>query len=146
MRHFCRFVELKAAERYLLLGTIVLLGFIRLGLGILPVRTLHRLLMRGSRTFSRGQSHRLSAERIAWVVITASRVVPGCRTCLIRAFAALVLLDRAGYAARCHIGVAKGTGGQLDAHAWVESQGRIVIGGGGVERFAPLVAFEGTRS
>jgi hypothetical protein len=27
------------------------------------------------------------------------------------------------------IGVAKGEAGKLEAHAWVESQGRIVIGG-----------------
>lgn len=146
MRRLNRFVWLPAAERLLLMWAIVLLGSIRLGMRLLPWRTLHRLLVRIPRGGTAGTSCNLSAERIAWAVTVASQVVPGARTCLIRALAVQTLLARAGLPARCHIGVAKGEGGRLEAHAWVASQDRIVIGGGGLARYTPLVAFEGERS
>ena len=39
------------------------------------------------------------------------------------------------------LGVTKGKGGQLEAHAWVESEGQIVIGGSdSPSRFAPLMS------
>ena len=48
------------------------------------------------------------------------------------------LLGREGYASDLHIGVAKAEDGAFEAHAWLSSGGRVVIGGG-VERFTPLV-------
>jgi hypothetical protein len=39
-----------------------------------------------------------------------------------------ILLQQQGYPASLQIGVAKGRDGQLEAHAWVESQGQVVIG------------------
>jgi hypothetical protein len=56
------------------------------------------------------------------------------------------LLVRQGYPALLHIGAAKGEGGQLRAHAWVESEGRVVIGGHDLGRYAPLVALEAEQS
>ena len=146
MRRLNRFLWLTAAERLLLMWAIVLLGSIGLGLWLLPWHTLHRLLMRIPRGRTAGKSCNLSAERIAWAVAVASQVVPGSRTCLIQALAVQTLLAWAGCPARCHIGVAKGAGERLEAHAWVESQGKIVIGGGGLAHYTPLVAFEGERS
>jgi hypothetical protein len=54
-----------------------------------------------------------------------------------------VLLARRGHPALLRIGVLKGEEGRLEAHAWLESKGRIVIGGSELERFTPLVALEG---
>lgn len=146
MRRLYKFLWLASAEQRLLIWAIVLVGAIRLGLGLLSFRTLHRLLARLPGGHPADKPHHLSVERIGWAVAVASQVVPGSRTCLIRALAAQTLLERAGFPARFHIGVAKGEGGQLEAHAWVESQDRIVIGGGGLSRYTPLVAFEGERS
>ena len=146
MRRLHKFLWLASAERLLLIWAIVFLWAIRLGLPLLPLRTMHRLLVRIPRGPTAGKSCSLSAERIVWAVTVASQVVPGSRTCLIRALAVQALLARTGYPGCCHIGVAKGAGGQLEAHAWVESQGRIVIGGGGLAHYTPLVAFEGKRS
>ena len=146
MRCLNRFLWLTAAEQLLLMWAIVLLGSIRLGLRLLPLRTLHRLLVRIPRGPTAGKSCNLSAERLAWAVTVASQIVPGSRTCLIQALAVQALLAWAGCPARCHIGVAKGAGGRLEAHAWVGSRGKIVIGGGGLAHYTPLVAFEGERS
>ena len=63
-----------------------------------------------------------------WAVRTASRCVPAA-TCLAQALAAFVLMARRGHPVRVCIGVARGDGGRLEAHAWVESGGRIVFGG-----------------
>ena len=71
----------------------------------------------------------------------ASRYVPRA-TCLTQALTMQVLLERAGYDARLRIGVARGDEGQFQAHAWVESQDGIVIGGSDLGRYTGLLALE----
>jgi hypothetical protein len=62
--------------------------------------------------------------------------------CLVQALAAKALLSRAGYPTLIRIGVAASEDGKLRAHAWLERDGEIVIGGAGSEGFRPLRAFE----
>ncbi len=57
----------------------------------------------------------------------AQRVVPRA-TCLPQALAAESLLTRGGLPAELQIGVKKTPEGKLLAHAWVESEGQIVVG------------------
>jgi hypothetical protein len=54
--------------------------------------------------------------------------VPGA-SCLTQAIAGLLLLRRHGYAARFCVGVARGAAGDVCAHAWLEREGKVVIGG-----------------
>jgi hypothetical protein len=50
-----------------------------------------------------------------------------------------MMLNRYGYPAHIHIGVAKDHTGSFGAHAWLESEGTIVIGGEeSASLFAPL--------
>jgi hypothetical protein len=49
--------------------------------------------------------------------------------CLARALATQHLLAVNGYGAQLRIGVAKESSGKLEAHAWVEYQGNVIIGG-----------------
>ena len=49
--------------------------------------------------------------------------------CLTQALAMQFMLKRSNLPANLCIGVAKGDGGRLLAHAWIESEGRVVIGG-----------------
>ncbi|NET54236.1 MAG: lasso peptide biosynthesis B2 protein, partial [Merismopedia sp. SIO2A8] len=64
--------------------------------------------------------------------------------CLARALTTQVFMSRQGYSPQLRIGVAKGEGGQLEAHAWVESQGQVVIGYlGNLSYFTPLPSLEG---
>jgi hypothetical protein len=54
------------------------------------------------------------------------------------------LLARRGYLADLRIGVIKADSGQLEAHAWVESEGQVIIGGSDSPfRFTPLPSLEG---
>jgi hypothetical protein len=49
------------------------------------------------------------------------------------------LLNWYGYASELRIGVAKGEQGELEAHAWVEYQGKVIIGGlSTLSRYVPL--------
>jgi len=77
-------------------------------------------------------------DRIAWSVAAASPLVPGGSNCLIRAIAAGIMLRRYGFDSALMIGVAKSPEGRLAAHAWLESAGRVVIGGFELDRYVTL--------
>ena len=75
--------------------------------------------------------------RVAWGVAAAARLVPGA-TCLTQALAGQYLLARQGNASKISIGIEKGTGSELKAHAWLMSGSHIVLGGS-IKGFAHLV-------
>jgi len=79
-------------------------------------------------------------DALAWAVRTAARRVPKA-SCLTQALALETLLADAGHHAEVRIGVARRADGSFEAHAWVEFDGRILIGAlPGMERFAVLPA------
>jgi hypothetical protein len=128
MEKLITFLRLSAEQKLLLLSAAIVLCGVWLGLRVIPFRVFHRLLLRGQqRAGGTIQVDATSADRIAWAVRLCARYLPA-RTCLAQAVATQVLLNRAGQKAHLRIGVVKGDGGQLQAHAWVESDGRILIG------------------
>jgi len=72
---------------------------------------------------------RLSIGRVLRCVDVASRVSPLPCACLATALVAQALLHRHGYQARLRIGVRGSRSGQFAAHAWLERDGLIVVGG-----------------
>jgi hypothetical protein len=82
----------------------------------------------GMRRLIKPDQARFSPEQYAWAVeAIAKRVLPD-RPCLTQALALLLLLRRQGYTAELRIGVRPSEDKHLDAHAWIESEGRILIG------------------
>lgn len=147
MKRLRLYLNLSWSERALLVRAALFLLVIRLGLGLFPFGHLQRLLDRlGPSAAARRKVNRSCPERISWAVAVASRHVPGEMTCLTQALTAKVLLERDGFPALLHFGVSQTAPMHLQAHAWLESQGRVVIGGGGLSRYTPLVDFEGERS
>jgi len=71
---------------------------------------------------------RPTPQHLAWTVVVASRFVPGA-TCLTQALAADLLLRRYGYQGEIRLGVAWKPNKQLTAHAWLEYDGAILLGG-----------------
>jgi hypothetical protein len=143
MKPLRKFSLLPATDRWLLIKTTLLLESIKLGMWLLPFRTLHRVLTRAAGATARLRpADHTSAERVAWAVDVASRHTPGLKTCLARSLVAQALLTRHGHPALLHIGVVRGEQGQFQAHAWVESKGEIVIGGSELEHYTPLAALE----
>jgi hypothetical protein len=145
-RRLRKFVRLPASERRLLVKAALLLVAIRLGLGLLPFQTLRHLLAQVAEapTGFRG-TNRSSTEGIARAVEVAGRHLPGAGTCLTQALAAEVLLRRQGYPSLLHIGVLRGEEGRLEAHAWLKSGDKVVIGGAELERYMPLALLEGEK-
>ena len=113
---------------------------------MLPFHILRRLLAKMAEAPTGSQKIDQSyADKVAWTVEVTGRYMPGVGTCLTQALTARVLLARRGHPALLRIGVVKGEEGQLQAHAWLESGGRVVIGGSELERYVPLVALEGEK-
>lgn len=141
MKPVRKFLGLPPARRRLVVESVVVLGMIRLGLWLLPFHMLRRCVagLAGTRR------ERAPVGQVVWAVGVASRYVPQA-TCLAQALAGQVLLARYGYPPSLRLGVTKDQGGRLQAHAWVESQGRVVIGNvRDLSRFTPLPPLEGER-
>lgn len=130
------FLALSGRDRLLVLRALATLAFVRLALGIVPLRWLRGWATRlGSGT--------MSVERIAWAVSACARRLPGS-TCLVSAFALQRILSSEGHVSELHIGVARRHAG-LSAHAWVVCQGKILIGEAEAGAHAHLVAWRAAR-
>ncbi|MHB9131968.1 MAG: lasso peptide biosynthesis B2 protein [Armatimonadota bacterium] len=132
--------RLKWADWALLLRAFRTVCLVRLGLCILPFRVMRQRIA-CMKAVPLPTNNPPTPARIAWAVMVTSRVVPGA-TCLTQALAAHILLTRAGYHGILHIGVAFNSADKLQAHAWLECQGVILIGAGGMQRFTPLPPIE----
>jgi hypothetical protein len=143
MGSLARFIVLPPAERRLIVAATALLAATRVGLWMLPFRWVHRASgALAHRPRPRGGGP--SVERIVWAVGAAGRLVPRT-TCLVRALAAQALLARRGHASQLRLGVAGGPGRAFEAHAWLERDGRILIGGPVETRYVPLPALDPRR-
>ena len=124
MRRLTRFISLPQAEQTLFLRALLRVGAIRLGLWLLPSRTvLHAVL--GMEGRGRRGAGRHPVDRLAWAIRAAARYVPGA-TCLTQALALQWLLVRSGHISSVHLGAKKSPEGKFEAHAWVECDGLVV--------------------
>ncbi|MDJ0795941.1 MAG: lasso peptide biosynthesis B2 protein [Calothrix sp. MO_167.B12] len=147
MKRLSKFLSLTHTERQLFMQAFVLLGLVRLGLWLLPFETLRRLLVIINQANPLGlRQYSPTTDQIVEAVNRSSRYLPGNAKCLARALTTQALMNRCGYSPELRIGVAKGEQGQFEAHAWIESQGQIVIGHlKDLSRFTPMPSFEGGR-
>ena len=129
MRRLRRFFALSTQQRWLLPKTLSLLTAVRLGLWVLPFRIVLRLIetLRRKGLSRPDTSSDSRVSEVIWAVKAASRCVPEA-TCLTQALTAHCLLGRLGHPSKLEIGVARGKGGALEAHAWVEIRGETLIG------------------
>ncbi|MGA9797820.1 MAG: lasso peptide biosynthesis B2 protein [Terriglobales bacterium] len=123
----------------ILMRSAALLCAVRLALLIVPFPKLRWVVASLARTRSRPASSH-SAEQLSWAVRAVSRYVPHA-TCLTQAVVLHILLRREGLPSRIRIGVSQDAG-RFQAHAWVESQNRVVIGDSGLRRYAPIMVWE----
>jgi hypothetical protein len=145
MRRLRKLLALPSTERRLLVKAVLLLAGIRLGLRLLPFRMVVGLLDSATRvSIAVPEAPYFPPDRIGWAVSVAGPYVLGVRPCLAQALTVQLLLKRRGHPARLRLGVARGGPGHIQAHAWVESNGKVVIGGSTseLERYAPLLALD----
>lgn len=123
-----KFLTLKQSDRRLLVKTLFLLAAIRVGLKLLPFHRVRSLLAKISQPNANLQrADENSTNKVVWAVTVVSPYLRAI--CLPQALAAQVLLGRRGYPTQLRIGFTRNESGAMSAHAWVESQGQIVIGG-----------------
>ena len=140
MTRLNKFLRLPFSEKILFIKACTLVGIIRLGLSLLPFLTLKNVLRVIGPSIAR-VDEKLSEDQLVWAVAAASRLIPKA-TCLTQALAIQLFLKQAGREAHVHIGVDDGEGGRLDAHAWVESRGKVLFGGSNLSRYTHLLALE----
>lgn len=139
MTNPCKFFFLRRQEQSMLLKALLLLWACRLGLWLLPFKTLRRLLAKITFLATRDPAR---INTITWAVAVGSRYVPAA-TCLTQALAGQVLLNQHDVPAFLRIGVAKNEQGAFQAHAWVECRGRILIGDSPqLSRYTRLAEFD----
>jgi hypothetical protein len=139
MRLLCRFLRLPPDDRRLLVSAALVLGLVGAALRLISFKKLLNLTDDLSHRSSPIQdSSSPSSERIAWAITAVGRRIPFLSKCLIQAVTTKILLARWGYPAVMQVGVNRGENGQLEAHAWVESKGAIVMGEAAAGHFIPL--------
>jgi hypothetical protein len=126
MRPPLNFLRLKGPDRRLLLGGWVAVAATRLGLTVLGYRRLRAFAARPVEDMAPERD----LARVAWAVRRAAKWAPGA-TCLTQALAAQIMLARKGYRTSIRIGVAPAVAGRFEAHAWLMSGERVVIGEAG---------------
>jgi hypothetical protein len=118
-------VTSSGADKLLLLRCLSVVAATRLGLVLFSYRTVRGWIPDHAQ---REPAASETVRRIGWAVRNAARLVPGA-SCLTQALAAQYLLARAGCRSQLQVGVAQDPSGRFLAHAWLISDGRVVIGG-----------------
>ena len=113
----------------MLIKVSTLLAMTRLGLSVLPYRTVQRLLDGIPQRRLHVADEAVYKRQLLWAVRTAGWRLLGDRPCLPQALVVRRLFRQIGKPPELRIGVAKGEGGRLIAHAWVECEGEVVVGG-----------------
>lgn len=134
MRRIAAFWALSGEDRRLLIEAFAACVHSRLVLYVVSASRLRRMVTRSGRNGA-------PVERIVWAVRTASRWTPGT-TCLIAGLALQRMLGRHGHSSELHIGVSR-SGGVFAAHAWVERDGRVLVGEGELDTYVRLVSWKG---
>ena len=125
-----KFLRLPSKNRRMLVTALFVVALIRLGLKALPFQKLLVLLNRlAERPRGWKDPDPLYERRVLWAVSAAARRLLRNNPCLTQAMAVQLLFRRNGLPAELHVGVAKDEQGLLKAHAWVESNDEVVIGG-----------------
>jgi hypothetical protein len=151
-----RALRLPLRRKYLWARSLPIVALMRLGLWTTSMARLQVLVSRLARgryglplkaheiepqTSEASEAQVLAASECVWAVSSSARVIPGA-SCLTQALALQVLLGRRGLSSRLCLGVNTARAGKFRAHAWVEWNGRVIIGGSKTERWTPLTAWD----
>ena len=143
MRRLNNFLGLTSSDRRLFVEAVIWLGVARLALLVVPFRWILPFLGRhmAESPQTTESEHKEIAERISWVVQTASRHMPWECKCLTQAIACKSMLKRRGLRTTLYLGAAKGGEENLKAHAWLRTGDLIVTGARDIDRFIVVSTF-----
>lgn len=124
-----RFRTLQPTDRRLVLEAASLMVVVWSGFRVLRFSRVLELVARHANR-PPGDA-RPALDRIAWAVTAAAGRLPLPTTCLVRALVADAMIRRHGGRSELRIGVLQngGDASPLEAHAWVECGGEVIVGG-----------------
>ena len=119
-----RFRGLPTAERRLIIKTAVLFKTAHITLRFQPLDRARASLVRLA---SRLNARAGTLSELTWAVKAVNRHLPGKHSCLINAVSAEAIARHSGLAVDFRLGAAR-NGDAMRFHAWLEQEGRIIIG------------------
>jgi transglutaminase superfamily protein len=127
-RRLHRFLRLPADDRRMIAQAVWLYAAIATAQSLAPFRFLDRWVGTGAKRqgFARTCDDAVVA-RVVRAVSAGGFLFPRA-SCLTRAYVAHRLFTRRGCAVSLRIGARRTAEGRLEAHAWVEHRGRVVVG------------------
>ena len=117
-----KFAAVDWQTKRLVMQAFSILWLMRFSLWIAPFRWVQRLSNWLGRTKHKVERSRYSAGQLTELVARCALYVPRA-TCLPQALTLSALLRRQGFVPTLQIGVARGSHGEFQAHAWVEVDG-----------------------
>lgn len=130
-----KFLRLPRRKKRIFLTAFGALWITRIGLWVLPYSCIRKL---ASRMRTKPKAGEPTVEEIVWSVETAGKYVLNA-TCLTLALAAKMLLAWNGHSSTLRIGVDTCDG--FAAHAWIEKDGAVILGGC-TRQYKPLYVLE----
>lgn len=137
VRKLRRFGSLPLRDQWLLLEAVLLLFVIQVCLRIIPFSSLRDSLDVVPSVLDGSFTPSCPRERISWAIENGTSILPGTYMCLVRALAGELLLVRRGYPATVQFGVDP-SDEEFVAHAWVESDGYVIVGDTARSKFTPF--------
>jgi len=140
MMKFCR---TPLAEQLFYSEVIFWLALSRIVILTLPFKWIVPLLGQHMASTNEASSKitRQKSIRIARAIRTISEHMPWECKCLVQAMSGKIMLGNRKIATTLYLGVSKKENGDLNAHAWLRMGKFVILGGGGLERFAVVSTF-----
>lgn len=127
MKNLHRFFRLSASEKKFLFEVFLTVAFVRLALWILPFNAFKKNLQKILKNSESAKTDWQIIEKTCRMVRISSNFVPYA-SCLTQALSAFWLMKRLGQCAELKFGVSKERDSRIIAHAWLEIEGKIVLG------------------
>jgi hypothetical protein len=141
-------IALSPAERRVLLRSLAALAWVRWTMatrGLAPVEERVERVIVATRGHAAARAVGCGEAEVTRLLLVARRALPGRTTCLHLAAALRLLLAERGIASDLRFGV-RNERGTFTAHAWLEREGRVLIGGTDVyEQYAPFPLVGGSE-
>jgi hypothetical protein len=137
MKTVFKILSLSGSELSIVAEATVAVLAIRAGLWLVEFGRLNAALDRVAAIGARTSAAAPPVEEFAWAVKAVGARVPWA-SCLTQALALRLMLERRGIPATLRIGVARTPECSVEAHAWLECDGHIVIGEAEPGRYTAL--------
>lgn len=129
MAYWRKFIRLPWSTKRTLFQVALLLPLARVALVVFPFRVVAQFAERSVDRRRTGAADPRFEREVTWAASGLGRIMLADRPCLTQALVVQWLLARKNMSATLRFGVNKTSAGKLVAHAWLERDGRNIIGG-----------------